>query len=61
MGITGCVKSRIISEERMSTENNIRIYHEKQSREMCALHALNNLFQDESAFSKKELDDICYR
>ena len=28
------------------------IYHEKQKREMCALHSLNNLFQDPSAFTK---------
>jgi len=37
------------------------IYHEKQSRELCALHALNNLFQDHRAFSKSEMDSICYK
>ncbi|KAK2181642.1 hypothetical protein NP493_386g01029 [Ridgeia piscesae] len=35
------------------------IYHEKQSRELCALHALNNLFQDRHAFTKRDLDNIC--
>ncbi|XP_058797905.1 josephin-2 [Phymastichus coffea] len=35
------------------------IYHERQVRELCALHALNNLFQ-ERGFSKQELDQICY-
>lgn len=35
-----------------------KIYHEKQSRELCALHALNNLFQ-ETAFTKSQLDGIC--
>ena len=37
------------------------IYHEKQARELCALHALNNLFQDDQAFSKSDLDNICYK
>lgn len=36
-----------------------RLYHEKQVRELCALHALNNLFQNQHAFSKNELDSIC--
>ncbi|CAG9095678.1 hypothetical protein JYU34_007089 [Plutella xylostella] len=35
------------------------IYHEKQVKELCALHALNNLFQTESSFTKSELDVIC--
>ncbi|XP_061931605.1 josephin-2 isoform X1 [Apis cerana] len=35
------------------------IYHERQVKELCALHALNNLFQ-ERRFSKQELDQICY-
>ncbi|XP_014214803.1 josephin-2 [Copidosoma floridanum] len=35
------------------------IYHERQVRDLCALHALNNLFQ-EKGFSKQELDQICY-
>ncbi|EDW72092.1 uncharacterized protein Dwil_GK10623 [Drosophila willistoni] len=36
-----------------------QIYHEKQTRQLCALHALNNLFQGAESFSKAELDDIC--
>uniref|UniRef100_A0A182FCW8 ubiquitinyl hydrolase 1 n=1 Tax=Anopheles albimanus TaxID=7167 RepID=A0A182FCW8_ANOAL len=35
------------------------MYHEKQQRELCALHALNNLFQDKNSFSKSQLDEIC--
>lgn len=30
-----------------------------QMKELCALHALNNLFQ-EKEFNKQELDEICY-
>ncbi|XP_063225799.1 josephin-like protein isoform X2 [Bacillus rossius redtenbacheri] len=29
-------------------------------KELCALHALNNLFQERNAFSKADLDSICY-
>lgn len=28
-------------------------------RELCALHALNNLFQQKDAFQRGELDTIC--
>ena len=35
------------------------IYHEKQVRQMCALHVLNNLCQDGEAFTKADLDGIC--
>ncbi|XP_061764976.1 josephin-1 isoform X1 [Nerophis ophidion] len=37
------------------------IYHEKQRRELCALHALNNVFQDGSAFSRDTLQEIYQR
>lgn len=37
------------------------VYHERQSLQMCALHALNNLFQDGRAFSRSQLDEICAR
>lgn len=37
----------------------INIYHERQSKQLCALHALNNLFQDPKAFTKQDLDAIC--
>lgn len=35
-----------------------KLYHERQSRQLCALHVLNNLLQ-EKAFTKAQLDDIC--
>lgn len=35
------------------------VYHEKQMRQLCALHALNNLFQGDQSYTKAELDDIC--
>ncbi|XP_016962872.1 josephin-like protein [Drosophila biarmipes] len=35
------------------------IYHERQTRHLCGLHALNNLFQTPDTFSKSELDDYC--
>jgi hypothetical protein len=38
--------------------SNSNIYHEKQEKQLCALHSLNNLFQ-ERIFSKANLDDIC--
>lgn len=31
-----------------------------QSKELCALHALNNLFQSGEAFRQMELDAICF-
>ncbi|KAM8836359.1 josephin-1 [Spinachia spinachia] len=37
------------------------IYHEKQRRELCALHALNNVFQDGAAFSRDTLQEIFQR
>lgn len=36
------------------------VYHEKQCRQMCAKHALNNLLQSGEAFTKSDLDLICY-
>ena len=36
-----------------------QIYHERQVRELCAMHALNNLLQDGSAFTQRHLDRIC--
>ena len=38
-----------------------KIYHERQHFELCALHALNNVFQDPNAFTKEQLDEICSR
>uniref|UniRef100_A0A4W3IEU6 Josephin-1 n=1 Tax=Callorhinchus milii TaxID=7868 RepID=A0A4W3IEU6_CALMI len=37
------------------------IYHEKQRRELCALHALNNVFQDGRAFTRETLQEIFQR
>lgn len=37
------------------------IYHEKQRRELCALHALNNVFQDGAAFTRDALQEIYQR
>ncbi|XP_006029904.1 josephin-1 [Alligator sinensis] len=39
----------------------LRIYHEKQRRELCALHALNNVFQDNNAFTRETLQEIFQR
>ena len=44
-------------EKKMKTKLNI--YHEKQSRQLCALHTLNNLFQKSDTFTKALLDDLC--
>uniref|UniRef100_F6VV86 Josephin-2 n=2 Tax=Ciona intestinalis TaxID=7719 RepID=F6VV86_CIOIN len=38
-----------------------KVYHERQHFELCALHALNNVFQDPNAFTKEQLDEICSR
>lgn len=38
--------------------NQLVIYHEKQQKELCALHALNNMYQ-EAYYTKKILDDLC--
>jgi len=43
-----------------SSTRNVGIFHERQKRELCALHALNNVFQHKE-FSKEELDEICLR
>ena len=31
-----------------------------QVKELCALHSLNNIFQDSQAFTKSCLDEICF-
>ena len=38
----------------------MEIYHERQRQMLCAVHALNNLFQDRNAYSKADLDAISY-
>ena len=44
---------------RMRTMAQKDIYHEKQCKQLCALHTLNNLFQSGQAFSKGDLDRLC--
>ncbi|EHB10076.1 Josephin-1 [Heterocephalus glaber] len=38
-----------------------QIYQEKQRRDLCALHTLNNVFQDGNAFTKVTLEEIFQR
>ncbi|RUS75307.1 hypothetical protein EGW08_016928 [Elysia chlorotica] len=47
------------SKEKVDADDNL--YHERQVKALCALHALNNLFQREQTFTKKDLDQICDR
>lgn len=37
-----------------------QIYHERQRKQLCLLHTLNNLFQRRE-FEQQELDTICER
>ena len=39
----------------------MEIYHERQRLMLCAVHSLNNLFQDRNAYSKEDLDAISYQ
>ena len=45
---------------KVKTDSLNNIYHEKQVKELCALHTLNNLFQ-EKYYTKAKLDDICVK
>ena len=56
-----CMNETGASRNRVGIEDDETVYHERQSKELCALHALNNLFQNEKAYTKKDLDDICYK
>ncbi|XP_014663168.1 PREDICTED: josephin-1-like [Priapulus caudatus] len=49
-----------IMNKRQQSCDTFNIYHEKQVKELCALHALNNLFQEENTFTKQVLDEICF-
>ena len=40
-------------------EEDTSVYHEKQQLQLCALHVLNNLLQEQKAFTKADLDQIC--
>jgi len=37
----------------------VEVYHERQSRMLCAVHAVNNLLQKRNAVTKQQFDDIC--
>ncbi|ESR38276.1 Josephin-like protein [Citrus sinensis] len=41
----------------MASEN-CKIYHERQKLQFCLLHSLNNLFQQEGAFTRASLNEI---
>lgn len=43
----------------IGNREHVQIYHERQSKQLCALHALNNLFQSPETFKKQDLDAIC--
>lgn len=45
----------------MSNSSSVKIYHEKQRKQLCALHSLNNLLQDGNAFQQQELEEISRR
>ncbi|XP_071452673.1 josephin-2-like, partial [Hetaerina americana] len=46
---------------RIGTEMEEEIYHEKQVKELCCLHALNNLFQERGgAFGQDSLDALAH-
>ena len=59
--MSSCVNETGANGNNVNVEIDGSIYHEKQSKELCALHALNNLFQNEKAYTKKDLNDICYK
>ncbi|KAI3387910.1 hypothetical protein SNEBB_009157 [Seison nebaliae] len=42
------------------SSNGKQIYHERQHLQLCAVHALNNLFQSQM-FDRMDFDDICLR
>ncbi|GFR99503.1 josephin-like protein [Elysia marginata] len=50
-------------EKKFPADDNVQdnMYHERQVKALCALHALNNLFQRQQTFTKKDLDQICDR
>ena len=47
--------------DKTNDDLSVNVYHERQRYELCALHALNNVFQDPNAFSKEQLDEVCSR
>jgi josephin len=51
------IKNKPLNNSSTNDELNL-VYHEKQVKELCALHALNNLFQNK-CFTKQILDELC--
>lgn len=43
----------------MASKETSRVYLEHQHLQLCAVHVLNNLFQDNQAFSQEKLNRIC--
>jgi len=37
----------------------VDIYHERQRLQMCAIHAVNNLFQGTQIVNKEEMNEVC--
>ena len=58
MGAKLCGTNRTMC-NRVEGERVPGLYHEKQEKELCAMHALNNLLQDKDAFTQKDMDRIC--
>ena len=49
----------------MASQNSIEhkdhvIYHEKQRKQFCAIHSINNLFQEANICTKEKLDEVCH-
>lgn len=42
-----------------SNGQKLEIYHERQRLQMCAIHAINNLFQGSHILGKEEMNDVC--
>ena len=49
-----------MAEENTGTNHEYKIYHEKQRKQFCAIHSMNNLFQDATICTKEKLDEVCY-
>ena len=37
----------------------VQIYHERQRLQMCAIHAVNNLFQGAQILKEEEMNEVC--
>ena len=63
VGVMTCLPWKNVGKMKVDSDGMppVDVYHEKQRRELCALHALNNVLQDANAFTKEVLDEICQR